>query len=594
MSESYAVLKESLAHTLAGLARLAETRLDDAVAGAATTLGKKLADERFNVVVVGEFKRGKTTLINALLGEDVLPTGVVPLTSIVTVLAWGTEPRAEVTFADGRVEQVDVGELGAFVTERGNPGNRLGVERALVLYPCEYLADGVTLVDTPGVGSVYAHNTTAALDFVPQADAAIFVTSSDPPISIHEREFLEDVREEAARMFFVLNKIDYLADRDRDESVAFTRTVLREALGRDVDVFAVSSRDALTAKLTGSPTDGSGLARFENAFREFLLRERGATILESVAGSTRKLIADERNSLEVQEAAARMTAEDLRRVARSVEEVFAQARLRRDDASLLLRRAVDRVVGTVEDDLAALRAEQTPMLLAEAERFLGESGDPGETLRGVDDHVKQHLRRAIDRWRIAEDRAVEEHYRDAVTRFVEEADGLVERTVDLCSDLIGVELERASSPTDLATTTRFSYAFFEVPTILESILPDVGGILPDRWNRKRALKRVREETPLLVDKQCGRLRWDYAQRLEASRANLQRTLDERLEATIESLRLGLDRAESERARGAEEESATATSARAVRAELDALDGELTDIAGRAVRLAPPQGVGLRA
>ena len=596
MDDSYATLKESLTEGLARLARLAEDRSDDAVARAAATLDKKLAEERFTVVVVGEFKRGKTTFVNALLGADVLPTAVVPLTSIVTVLTWGSEPRAEITFRDGRVEQVAVADLQRFVTERGNPRNALGVERALVSYPCGYLADGVMLVDTPGVGSIYAHNTEAAHAFVPEADAAIFVTSADPPISEHECAFLADVREEAARMFFVLNKVDYLTAPDLAESLTFTHAVLAEALGRPVEVFPTSARDALEGKRTGdhAALDDSGLPRFEEAFRRFLLRERGAAILESIGGSARKLIADERNSIGVQETAARLTADELRGVVESVDAVLADARRRRSDAAVLMRRETDRVVATIEEDLAALRAGETPRLIAEAERFLQDGRDPREAAHEVDEHVKRELRRTVERWRAGEDRRVAERYRDATTRFVGETDRLVERTVAVCSDLIGVDLERVSSPAPLSTPTRFSASFFEAPMILESILPDVSGVLPQRWSSSRALKRVRERTPLLVDKHCGRLRWDYVQRLEASRASLQRVLDDRFESTIESLRVGLDRAASERAKGVREEAVVADQAHATRARLDELDADLGDVVDRAAGMARSEGVGLHA
>jgi GTPase Era involved in 16S rRNA processing len=106
------------------------------------------------------------------------------------------------------------------VTERDNPGNRLGVDRAVLYWPPEELRDGVFLVDTPGVGSVYRHNTEAAYDFVPEADAAVFLTLADPPISEGELRFLRNVRAEAARMFFILNKVDYLSPADRAEAEA--------------------------------------------------------------------------------------------------------------------------------------------------------------------------------------------------------------------------------------------------------------------------------------------------------------------------------------------------------------------------------------
>jgi ribosome biogenesis GTPase A len=148
---TYAEIREELEEALRALATFGDERPASPVVQGTRALLKKLAGQLFNVVVVGEFKRGKTTFVNALLGADVLPVAVVPLTSIVTAVTWGEEARAEVSFLDGRTESVPVEGLSRYVTERGNPGNGLGVDRAVLYYPAEELRDGVFLVDTPGV-----------------------------------------------------------------------------------------------------------------------------------------------------------------------------------------------------------------------------------------------------------------------------------------------------------------------------------------------------------------------------------------------------------------------------------------------------------
>ncbi len=551
-AETYADLKERLHAALRALAGVAGKRDSSGVVEGARALAAKLDEERFNVVILGEFKRGKTTFVNALLGRELLPCAVVPLTSIVTAVRWGPEVGAEVTFAGGRAERVPVEELRRYVTERENPGNHLGVERALVTYPSEYLRDGVFLVDTPGVGSVYAHNTDAAHAFVPEADAAIFLTSADPPISAGERAFLEDVRAEAARMFFVLNKVDYLGEDDLAEALAFTEDVVAEALGRAVRVYPLSARGGLQGKLAGDPgaVAGSGLARFEEDFRSFLLREKGRTIVASVAGSARKLAADERNSLAVEERAVALSVEDLERTAGGMEGAFADAERSRDDLRALVRREARRILQMVEEDLDALRARETPSLLEEAGRFLEGSGprpSPGE----ADAFVAEALRRRMDRWRGDEERRVGEAFAEGTARFVGEANRLVERTVRLCGEALGIELEQVAAPGGITAETEFSYRFFEVPTILESLLPDTGRLLPAGWSRRRARARLRERVPALVDRHCGRLRWDYQQRLDASRIALERLLGRRLDETVQSLRLGLDRAAADRRAGEE-------------------------------------------
>jgi len=569
---TYAKTRTDLEDALRDLATLGEERSLLRVAEGARSLLKKLAEELFNVVVVGEFKRGKTTFVNALLGADVLPAAVVPLTSIVTAVTWGEEPRAEVSFLNGRTESVGLEDLPLYVTERGNPRNELGVQRAMVFYPAEELRDGVFLVDTPGVGSIYRHNTEAAYAFVPESDAAVFLTSADPPISDGERTFLEDVRAEAARMFFVLNKVDYLSENDRQEALAFTRDVLEEALGTEPKLYPVSARQGLFAKLVGDQREleASGMATFERDFSRFLVREKGSVIVTSISGQGRKLLADARNALDVEERALQIPIEDLAARTEEMERVFAQALESRDDIRTLLRREAEKLVALVEEDLDHLRQNASKSLVRRAEGFLAESPDV-PSVDAVDELVKDALRRELERWRLEEDRKIGEAFQIAMSRHVEETNRLIEGTVRLCGELLQVQLSSVDTPAGIAPETQFTYSFFEVPTILESLLPDMSRFLPAGVVRRRVSRTVSEKVPELVDKHCGRLRWDFVQRLDRSRVALEGALDERLEGTIESLRLGVRRALDERSRSETEARSAWAAMEADRRRLEALD-----------------------
>src|SRR5579871_5671399 len=107
------------------------------------------------VRVAGEAKRGKSTLINALLGRPVLPSGVTPLTAVATTVRYGEDPHAEVRFGDGHEEKHPLAALDDLVTERGNPRNRRGIAAVTAFVDAPVLAAGIELVDTPGTGSVF-------------------------------------------------------------------------------------------------------------------------------------------------------------------------------------------------------------------------------------------------------------------------------------------------------------------------------------------------------------------------------------------------------------------------------------------------------
>jgi hypothetical protein len=125
----------------------------------AARLADRVAAGRFHVAVLGEFKRGKSTVINALVGYPVLPTGVVPCTAVITEVRSGSG-SATVLHLDGTIEPVAVGQIPDFVTETANPENRRGVERVVVAVPGSLLDSGLVIVDTPGVGSAPYTSTT--------------------------------------------------------------------------------------------------------------------------------------------------------------------------------------------------------------------------------------------------------------------------------------------------------------------------------------------------------------------------------------------------------------------------------------------------
>ena len=136
------------------------------------------------------------------------------------------------------------------MAEEANPENRLGVARVDLFYPAPILADGTVLIDTPGVGSTLRHNTETALQVIPECDAVLFVASADPPITQTELDYLRRLKSKTERIFFILNKVDYLGSDERKSVAEFLRKVLQEngLFPPDAEIFCVSARNGLIAK----------------------------------------------------------------------------------------------------------------------------------------------------------------------------------------------------------------------------------------------------------------------------------------------------------------------------------------------------------
>src|SRR5262249_25344481 len=145
------------------------------------------------VCVVGEFKQGKSSLVNAALGLDACPVDDDLATSVLTLVRHGPELTVEVRRRDGAeavVERVEPRELRALVTEDGNRGNEKGLERVDVLAPAPLLEDGLVLVDTPGMGGLGAGQAATTLAFLPFADGLVLVSDASAELSAPEAELL--------------------------------------------------------------------------------------------------------------------------------------------------------------------------------------------------------------------------------------------------------------------------------------------------------------------------------------------------------------------------------------------------------------------
>jgi Dynamin family len=260
-------------------------------------LFSRLAQDRFNLVVVGRFSRGKTSLMNAVLGTDRLPTGIRPLTSVITTVTYGSEEKAVIHYRGLNLpEDVPLAKLPQYITENGNSANRRGIALAQVQLPAELLRRGFHFIDTPGLGSPILENTRTTERFLPQADAFVLVTSYEGPLSEEELRFLGEAVRSGRRVFVVVNKADMVSDAERAETLAYLREQLVAATGvTGSPIFSLSARNGLTAKQAHDHRllQESGVATFEEVLLRFLIEEKAREFLlgmcERVAALLRAL-----------------------------------------------------------------------------------------------------------------------------------------------------------------------------------------------------------------------------------------------------------------------------------------------------------------
>jgi len=394
----------------------------------ARALADRVADKRFFVACLGQFKRGKSSLLNALVGTPVLPVGVVPVTAIVTILRHGPIPHAEVHFENGSRQNVAVQSISEYVSEEHNSENFRGVAAVEVFVPTKLLASGMCLVDTPGLGSVFAGNTAVTRAFVPHIDAALIVLGADPPISSDELVLLEELAAHVHDMVFVLSKADRLTAGECDEAIEFARRTLAQKINRDVGrAFQVSAAEWLNG--TGPSRDAPALL----AELDRLARDSGPALVEvAEARGVGRISASLLREIDNLRDALIAPAEESRRLATRLREVIADAERSLSDLSHLFKAEQERVTRRCTERRDGFLARTIPAARKEFhDAVLQATESRGSALYDLATQIAQSIsRRLLNQWLEEERPGAEAMYRDSAHRFVQLANDFLKRVTE--------------------------------------------------------------------------------------------------------------------------------------------------------------------
>jgi GTPase SAR1 family protein len=542
-------------------------------------LEEKLASGVFNLVVAGEFKRGKSSVINALLGGALLPTGVVPLTSTVTIIRSARTAAAHVELRDGQRIEIEPAALAEYVTERGNPRNAKGVARVVVDHPSPWLENGVRLVDTPGIGSVYEHNTDETRKYLPQADAVLFVASVEQPVSRAELEFLRDIRSYAGKIFCVLNKTDHLGPEELAESLAFATTAIREALGAAVPVFPISARLALEGKQSHrrETVALSGYGELESALGRFMRTEKTDAWLRSIVSALQRLLAQARFALDLE---TKVLLDPLERIEASLA-VFRQekdkAERARADYRVLLHADARALLGDrIEPSLEAFKRERHAGMAEWTLHTLDALEDlPSRELdAALQERLIAHVRTAYDGWLAVENAEIARAFDALCARFWTSLEESVDELMRRSSELFGIGFEPIHAESRWTSDSGFYYKFWYEPTSLTLLASSAVLALPRRLARPIIVKRTQALGADLIEVQAGRLRHDLHERLERSVRDAERQMMTQIEATIAGIEAAIEGGLAARRRSSEHAGARGAELAESRRQIAALDARV--------------------
>jgi GTP-binding protein EngB required for normal cell division/F0F1-type ATP synthase membrane subunit b/b' len=507
-------------------------------------LRDRLAEERFHLAVLGQFKRGKSTLLNALLGEPVLPTSVVPLTAIPTFLFHAAALQAHIVYHNGKPLETFTAKhsgelttmLAHFVTEEGNPHNQRNVAHVEVHHPAPLLRRGVVLIDTPGIGSTFRHNTEATLNFLPQCDAALFLVSADPPLTEVEVEFLKEVHTKVAHLFFILNKVDYLNAAEQQAALSFLKKVLQEQVGLEnpEPIFCVSARQGLEARQQNDLQlwERSGLAELENHLLHFLVSDKTRVLQTAVARKAVDRLVEVLLRLRLTIRSLQLPLTDLDERGRLFERQLAEAEQQRLVAQDMLAGDHRRLAALLEEQAEQLRARARHHFNQVVQTALAETGEDVPHEKVAQDALAEAIPVFFERELGEMARVFDQRVQETLEPHRQRADALVETVRRTAAELFEVVYQ----PLDSSGAFIFEHQPYWVThhwrTGLSPFSPQlIDRFLPARVRQARRLARLQDQIEKLVIYNVENLRWATRQNLDQAVRRFSSALDERLRET---------------------------------------------------------------
>lgn len=326
----------------------------------------RLKSRVFSVGIMGEFKRGKSTVINALLGEKIAPADVIPASATLNRITYGLTPKATILYKDGHRESVPVDKIADYVTKitEESAATAALVDQAIVEYPCQFCKNNVEIIDTPGLNDDERMDAISEA-VIPELDAVVMVLSADSPFSKSEAEFVRNklMTSDVTKMIVLVNRIDTIYDEDDRVRIlqSIKEKIIHEVSDRiaaihgidsqlyqdtkrklaEIQLYPISAIQALQGRMKDKPemVSQSGILAFEDRLRRLLTQERGVLEIMRVSSIISNLLQEGQSALTLRINALEMDSEEFLKSKQAAEEEIVLLRSNKLDEKAKLRKA---------------------------------------------------------------------------------------------------------------------------------------------------------------------------------------------------------------------------------------------------------------
>jgi small GTP-binding protein len=500
---------------------------------------EKLKNEYLYLVVIGQFKRGKSTLINSLIGSDLLPTAVLPLTSIITMIKFGEKQEIKIIFENEIVKNIPQHELFNYITERGNSKNEKKVKIVEILIPSEFLKGGIVLIDTPGIGSLFLHNTKSTESFIPKIDAAIFVLSVDPPITQTEFQFFKEVRSNVDKFYFVMNKIDMADESSRQEIIAYARNILSSANHNiTVQIYPVSAKLALEGRLNNDNTklSSSGILFFENEIRNSIRSEKFSIIQSSAKRKFDIYFSQLSFSIELEQKALRTPAdifeEKIIKFNKEMNKISGEKKL----ALYNFNGEINELITSLWDEVNEFSKSYSQNLYKNVAGYL-QSSNKTVSKKSLNllarEYFASRLSTDFEEWRLKIESDLLKKFSLIVAQSADKINNLLKNVTDIAVDLFDISSPLEIENVTFNSPTGFFYKTKDDPLFLEfDIYKMLPYLLPRKYLINLILKKMKDEIAEKSDLNSGNIMGFYRTSIDEASLKLKYEMDEKVDQII--------------------------------------------------------------
>jgi len=496
-----------------------------------TALQIKFQTEKLYIVVVGLFKKGKSSLINAILKKEILPVGVTPLTAIVTLLEFTSgEPFVEVLFKDGRCEIKGPGDIPSFVSEDENPDNQKQVDLVRI-YGNTPLLKLVSLVDTPGLGSAFEHNTNATLQFVPKIDAAIVVLSADMPISKIEIEFLENLKDIVPKLILALNKIDLVKEEDLKKIIAHDLKVVSKIIHKSPEEFKLFLVSACQQK---PGISGAGVAALTNYIENISKNEKSRLIEQSSKRQFNALFSQLEVLLRLKQDTLSMPVKELEQKQRVLSQSISLMQEQKGEFQSIITTKVnllqEQIHNEVNKEMQIIR-EIVNSKIEEIKSIILE----GNALENIQSSLNDFILARFELVKKALENATKDQFKALLQQYSSRSQSFLNELAGHLSALMGISFDIVASKFDLTTYTSFYLTLDSGTSPVNQSKSLINLLLPHSIRRQKLSRKLKNHYGEIIVRNASSIIYDLQYKIQESFRKFNYDLNNRTKELLESI-----------------------------------------------------------